>query len=413
VACGGWFGYYALRKAERPLATMEMLMQTATEPRAAALGGCKARVGGIPDLLAALVLLLLAACGGEEAPPPAAVPVTVARAAVKDVPVEIRAIGTVEPVQTVLVRAQVGGELLSVHFREGEDVKKGQVLFTLDPRPYQAALRKAEADLQRDRALAASAEAEAKRYAGLVAKDYATRQQYDNAVAEAGAAAARVKADEAAVEQARLDLEYCTIRAPMDARTGRLMVHEGNLVKANDDVGLVVLNRVSPILAAFTVPERRLAEVRKYAEVGSLEVEAAPAGGPPVVGSLTFFDNAVDEATGTVLLKAEFANADRALWPGQFVDVILTLSTRKGAVVVPSQAVQSGQKGDYLYLLKADGTVEMRNVKVGARFGNEIVVEEGVAEGETVVTDGQLRLVPGARAEVKTGLDAGAEPVRP
>ncbi|MEW5765761.1 MAG: efflux RND transporter periplasmic adaptor subunit, partial [Acidobacteriota bacterium] len=249
--------------------------------------------------------------------------------------------------------------------------------------------------------------AESKRYEELVAKDYVTRQQYDDAVAEARALAATVAADEAAVERAALDLQYCTIRSPMDARAGRLYVHEGNLVKANDDTGLVTLNRIVPVYAAFAIPEQRLGEVRRYAREGTLRVEARTSDGEARAGVLKFLDNAVNEATGTVLLKAEFPNADRALWPGQFVNVTLTLATRKGAVVVPARAVQPGQKGDYLYVVKDDGTVDMRTVRQGPRFGDEVVLEEGVAAGETVVTDGQLRLVPGAKVDVKAG--AGSE----
>ncbi|MEW6758587.1 MAG: efflux RND transporter periplasmic adaptor subunit [Acidobacteriota bacterium] len=349
------------------------------------------------------ILALVSSCGGKKAPPPPPVPVTAQEARIADVPLDMRAIGTVEALQSVVVKAQVGGELQKVHFAEGEDVRKGQVLFTLDPRPYEAALRKARAELERDRARSASAQAESKRYADLVAKDYVTRQQYDDAVAEAGALAATVAADEAAVDEAALDLQYCTIRSPINARAGRLYVHEGNLVKANDDSGLVTLNRITPVYAAFTIPEQRLGEVRRFAREGTLRVEARTSDGEARAGVLKFLDNAVNEATGTVLLKAEFPNADRALWPGQFVNVTLTLATRKGAVVVPARAVQPGQKGDYLYVVKDDGTVDMRTVRLGPRFGEEVVLEEGVAGGERVVTDGQLRLVPGAKVDVKAG----------
>lgn len=355
------------------------------------------------------VLALVSSCGGKKAPPPPPVPVTAQKARLADVPLEMRAIGAVEALQSVVVKAQVGGQLLKVHFAEGEDVRKGQTLFTLDPRPYEAALRKARADVERDRARAASAEAESKRYEDLVAKDYVTRQQYDDAVAEARALAATVMADEASVDEAALDLQYCTIRSPMDARAGRLYVHEGNLVKANDDSGLVTLNRITPVYAAFTIPEQRLGEVRRYAREGTLRVEARTSDGEAREGVLKFLDNAVNEATGTVLLKAEFPNEDRALWPGQFVNVTLTLATRKGAVVVPARAVQPGQKGDYLYVVKDDGTVDMRTVRLGPRFGEEVVLEEGVAEGETVVTDGQLRLVPGTRVDIKGAGDRGNE----
>jgi multidrug efflux system membrane fusion protein len=359
----------------------------------------------LPALLAAAVL------GGagceKKAPPPAAeaVPVRVGQVVKKSMPVEIRNVGTVQPYTAVAVRALVGGEILQVHFREGQDVRKGDMLFSIDPRPYQAALAQAEAALARDRAQAANAEADSKRYEDLVAKDYVTRQQYDAVVANFKALGATVRADEAAVERARLDLSYCSIRSPIDGRTGAVMVQAGNLVKPND-VTLVAINQVIPIYLSFAVPERELDEIRRRQAQGRLYVQAedAATGKPISKGELTFVDNMVDRATGTIGLKATFANQDRALWPGEFVNAVLTLATEPNAIVVPSSAIQNGQQGTYAYVVKSDQTVESRPVTVvrNAPDGAS-VIGKGLAPGETVVTDGQLRLAPGAKIEVITG----------
>jgi multidrug efflux system membrane fusion protein len=320
-------------------------------------------------------------------------------------PVEIRNVGTVQPYTAVAVRALVGGEILQVHFREGQDVHKGDMLFSIDPRPYQAALAQAEAAVARDRAQAANAEADSKRYEDLVAKDYVTRQQYDAVVANFKALGATVRADEAAVERARLDLSYCSIRSPIDGRTGAVMVQAGNLVKPNDAT-LVAINQVIPIYLSFAVPERELDEIRRRQAQGRLYVQAedAATGKPISKGELTFVDNMVDRATGTIGLKATFANQDRALWPGEFVNAVLTLATEPNAIVVPSSAIQNGQQGTYAYVVKADQTVESRPVTVvrNAPDGAS-VIGKGLAPGETVVTDGQLRLAPGAKIEVITG----------
>jgi len=367
--------------------------------------------------VAAVLLITGTACGKKAPPPPQAVPVLAGEAVQKDVPVVLTAIGTVEPLTTVTVRAQVSGTLERVHFQEGQDVRKGDLLFTIDPRPYQAALRQAEANLARDRARETSARAEAQRYAELVKKDYVTRQQYDDAVAAAESDKATVQGDEAAVENARLSLAYCSIRAPMDARTGNVLVHAGNLVAPADLKGLVVLNQIAPVCISFTAPESRLAELRRAADGGRLPVTATPPGGAPVSGELTFFNNAVDEATGTLLLKATFPNVDRALWPGQFVNTALVLSVRRGAVVVPVEAIQAGQQGEFVFVIRPDSYVEIRRVTTGPRLDGSVIVEQGLAAGERVVTDGQLRLVPfeadkakqdrATRVEVKAGL-AGA-----
>jgi multidrug efflux system membrane fusion protein len=348
--------------------------------------------------------------GGGAAPPPEAVPVRVGTVVAKAVPIQIRNVGTVQAYNAVAVRALVGGEILQVHFKEGQDVKKNDPLFTIDPRPYQAALAQAEANLARDRAQLANAQTDVRRYAELVKKDYVTQQQYDSVRANAEATGATVRADQAAVERARLDLGYCTIRAPIDGRTGSVMVQIGNVVKANDAV-LVTINQLAPIYLAFAVPERELPEIRRRQAQGGLEVEAEdPTSGKNIArGRLTFIDNAVDRTTGTITLKATFDNADRALWPGEFVNAVLTLSTLPNAVVAPAGAVQNGQQGAYAYVVKADNTVESRPVTVGRVTPEGTVIEKGLAAGERVVTDGQLRLQPGARVEIQARGDGGPQ----
>ena len=352
---------------------------------------------------AALAFLgTLTACGGA-APkggmPPA--PVTVATAVHKDVPIVLTAIGTVEPYNSVNIKPLVGGEITRVAIREGQDVRKGDVLFVVDPRPYEAAVGQAQGALARDKAQLTSAEAQARRYAELVAKDYITKQDYDNAVAAAGALRASVQTDEATLAAARLNLAYCTVRAPVAGRTSNLLIQLGNVVKAND-VPVLVLNQITPIYAEFSVPEGHLADIRKEQAAAPLHVAATlPSGGAPFDGELSLINNAVDPTTGMILLKATFPNRDTALWPGSFVQVSLTLGTQKGAVVVPEKAVQEGQKGSFLFVVKPDRTVEMRPVEVGQRRHDEAIIDKGLEAGEEVVTDGQLRLFPGARVEVK------------
>ena len=374
------------------------------EPGTPSLG--KTRPRRPPRAAAALLTLcalgLAAACGGKKAPPPQTVPVTAGEAVQMDVRLVVNAIGTVEAYNTVALKALIGGQLMRVHFKEGQDVRKGDLLFTIDPRPYQAALDQAKAQLARDKAQLVSAEAQARRYADLVKKDYVTQQQFDDATANSGALQATVRADEANVEDAVLNLAYCSIRASMDGRLGNLLVHEGNLVKAND-VPLVTLNQVAPVYVAFSVPEQQLAEIRRQAIGESLTVKAAFPDAPSeqFTGHLSFIDNAVDSATGTILLKATFPNDDKALWPGQFVNVTLDLSVLKEAVLVPAQAVQQGQQGPYVYVVGPDGTAELRPVKTGQTRDGEVVVLDGIKGGEKVVTDGQLRLFPGAKVEIK------------
>ena len=355
--------------------------------------------------LVIIVTIFVACTGAKQKPADEKVPVTVARVEQKSVPMQIRAIGSVQPVSTVAVRCLVGGQLTRVWFREGDDVRRGQMLFTIDPRPYEAALQQSQANLARDVANQKNAESEAARYASLVQKDYVTKEDYERMTAGAEAAKATVAADKAAVENARLQLAYCNIAAPIDGRTGSLMVHAGNVVQANATNPLVIINQVTPVYVQFSIPESQLDQVRARGGLG-VPVAAAPqSGGNPIAtGKLTFIDNAVDMTTGTITLKALFPNQNRALWPGSFVTVAMTLQERPNAVVVPSQAVQTGQRGQYVYVVKQDNSVEMRPVKVEESVNQQAIIDSGVTPGETVVTDGQLRLTPKSHVDVKNGL---------
>jgi multidrug efflux system membrane fusion protein len=352
-----------------------------------------------------LLPLLLAACGGGEKAPPARppVPVTVAQARLESTPIELAATGTVESRATVEVRTRVGGEVVRVHFQEGDEVSRGQLLFSVDARAFQTALDEAEADLERNRVLAENAAREAERYAELVAKDFVTREEHDRVQAQARALRAGLAADAAAVADARLQLDYATVRSPIAGRAGRVLVHAGNNVRANEQT-LVVLHQMAPLDVRFPVPQQHLGEVRQRAAAGRLQVTAREPGGATHEGQLAFVDNAVDPTTGTIQLKAAFDNADRALWPGQLVEVALVLGEEQ-AVVAPEAAVQSGQRGDYVFVVLDDLTVESRPIKVARSLGGRVVVGEGLEGGETVVTDGALRLVPGAKVAIKGSVD--------
>lgn len=356
-------------------------------------------------LRAGAFLALAVVCGCSppiKAPPREAVPVQVGTVIRREMPIEVSAIGHVESVATVAVKAQTGGQIVDVALREGQDVHKGDLLLTIDPRPFASALAQARANLERDRARAKSAADDVKRYADLVARDYVTAQQFDQAKAEAAAAQATVQADEAAVENARLQLEYTSVRAPIDGRTGSLLVQIGNVVKANDDRTLVHINQIQPIFVSFSVPESHFGEITRRSRAARLAVFATPQdGGAPTRGELSFLDNAVNASTGTILLKATFTNADKRLWPGQFVSVVLNLATEMDAIVAPSQAVQTGQSGQFVFVVKDDLTVESRPVTVARVSGPLAVIAKGLAAGERVVTDGQLRLSPGTKIEIK------------
>ena len=421
------------------------------------------RLGGGLLLLGAATLV--AGCsdraGGAQAPaappPRPAVPVGVATAEEKMVPLQVATVGNVQAYTTVGVKSQIAGQITKVHFTEGRDVKRGDLLFTIDPRPFEATLRQTEANLardaaqlrqaqaavgqrqadvtqalanlERDQAQVENARVQEQRYRELVAKEFIAREQYDQvrtnlatlqAVVQADRAAvdnarASVRAAEAAVENAqaaisgneamreaaRLQLAYTTIHAPIDGRTGNLLVQPGNVVKTGEDTPLVVIAQVQPIHVSFSVPEHQLAGINTYRARGALKVEARINDGKrTAAGTLTFVNNTVDPTTGTIQLKATFPNTDNTLWPGQFVEVGLLLTTER-AVVVPSEAVQPGQQGSFIFVVKPDLTVEARPVKVGRRLAREVVIDSGLKAGERIVTDGQLRLVPGARVEIK------------
>ena len=358
-------------------------------------------------LMVAAVLLAASACSRSTTASLTAptVPVSVATVEQKTVPVEVRGIGSVEAYSTVSIKAQVAAELTAVHFQEGQDVRAGDLLFSLDRRPFEAALRQAEANLARDIAQAEQAHAQARRYVQLREEGVAAEAQTEQFEAEARALDATVQADRAAVERARLNLEYCTIRSPLDGRTGRLMVNVGNLVKASDDPALVVINQITPIYASFALPEQYLGDVKKYMAAGTLKVEAAGRDDPARSerGRVSFVDNTVDTTTGTIRLKGVFPNAEKRLWPGQFVDVVLTLTEVPNAIVVPAQALQESQAGEFVYVVKADGTVESRPVETGQTVAGLTIVKQGLHAGEIVVTDGQLRLIPGAKVKIVEG----------
>ena len=342
---------------------------------------------------------------GPGAKGPPAVPVSVAPVVVKDVPVRVTAIGNVEPYNSVALKARVDGQIIQVGFKEGDRVRKGDVLFQIDPRPFQAALAQARANLAKDQAQLVRAQSQDVRYQDLLKQNFISKDAYDQVKTNAQTAEATVQGDEAAVETAKLSLDYCTIRSPIDGYAGRILIQVGNLVKANDVNPLVTLNQIVPVYASFSVPEQDLSEIRKHQAAGDLVVQAtlATSGRAPVTGRLSFIDNAADMTTGTIKLKAEFANTDTALWPGQFVNVVLTLYQQKNAVVAPSQAIQNGPNGQYVFVVKDDQTVEIRDLKVARAIGEDTVVASGVKPGETVVTTGQLRLAPGVKVIVANG----------
>jgi multidrug efflux system membrane fusion protein len=359
--------------------------------------------------------LVSAACSGQaqqaQAAPPsgrggaanAPVPVTTAQAVQKSVPLTIEGIGTVIAASTVAVHAQITGVLTSVHFIEGDEVQQGQVIVTLDKRPFEAALNQAQATANRDLAQAANAKAQAVRYQDLLKRGIATHEQVDQIVSNAAALDATVQADRAAVESMTVQLDYATITAPLTGKTGLLQVHPGNLVRAGDTMPIVTINKITPVYVTFAIPEAGLPQLKRYMAQGRLPVTASPPDPTvaPSSGTITFVDNAVDTTTGTIKVKGTFPNTDRRLWPGQFVNVRVTLSSEPNAIVVPSLAVQTGQQGTYVFIVKPDQTVDLRPVTVERVSGDQSVIKSGVNAGDIVVTDGQLRLVPGSRVSIK------------
>jgi membrane fusion protein, multidrug efflux system len=354
-----------------------------------------------------LILLIASGCTKQQAAPPprvTAIPVVVAKVTQRAMPVQLSAIGNVGS-YSVSVRAQVAGELLEVHFKEGDFVHKDELLFTIDPRPYEAALAQAQATLLRDKAVAANNRAQAQRYVKLLADGVVSPSDADTSKSAADAAEATVAADEAAVKTAQLNVEYCKIYSPMDGRTGSVMVKPGNLVKVAD-VPIVVINQVSPIHVDFTVPQEYLPEIRKYMAAGPLRVEATVPNnpGPPEIGTLTFIDNLVDTTTGTIHLRSTFENKSGVLWPGLYVNTLMTLAQQSSATVIPSQAINAGQQGSFVYIVQAEGTVVPRSVTSSRSVEGLAVIDKGLQPGETVVTDGQVRLVPGSKVQIKNNL---------
>ncbi len=352
-------------------------------------------------VLAALAVLSGCTTKTVQTAPMFAARVTVAKAVQKTVPIDLTAIGSADAFTNVSIKAQVNAIMKEVHIKEGQFVKKGDLLFTLDARPFEAALAQAQGTLAHDKATAELNRVEAERYAALYKAGVAAKEQLDQMQANADAQQAAVRADEAAVQAAQLQVDYCKIYAPTDGRLGAIQVYPGNVVKQNDVPVLIVINQISPIFVDFAVPEQYFAPIEKFMAKGSLRVQATPYGDTqPETGELTFVDNTVDNTTGTIKLKARFPNADHRLWPGQFSTVTLRLAEDENATVVPSQAVQTGTRGDYIYVVKSDSTAEQRPVKVARTVAGDSVISSGIQPGETVVTDGQLRLIPGMKVEV-------------
>ena len=359
--------------------------------------------------LVGATLLLAAACAKPAKPAKTTVPVTVSLSELGDAPYQVTANGIVEPLQSVAVQSQVGGVLTAVKFKEGDEVQAGQILFEIDPIPYRAALQQAQAVLARDEAQFANAQRDADRYAALAKRDFVTRSQADQAMANATALKAVVDADKASLATAQFNLDNASIRAPVAGKTGALLVRQGNLVRPNATAPLVQINQIHPILVRFAVPEKELQLVQQYSRAGaSLRAttrpsqDAAASVGVASVGVLSFVDNGVDTTTGTVTLKARFPNDDNRLWPGQFMPVTLDLFVERGAVLVPSVAVQTGQEGLFVWILDEAGKAQLRPVKVARAVGDKSVIASGLSAGERVVVDGQSRLTVGVTADIKT-----------
>ncbi len=370
-----------------------------------------------PSIFALAAILAGGCSGGSSKKSGADAPVLVAKAIATNVPVQIDPppVGHVMPVSSVTIRPQVGGILQQVHFKEGSEVKSNALLFTIDPRPSQAALEAAKAALARDTAQMKNAKIQFDREQKLFEQKLVSQDEFDTSKAGFDALTGTFAVDQAAVTNAQLNLEFTEIRAPFDGVTGGLQFHEGNVVKAPDDT-LLTINQIHPIYVQFGVQEQFLPEIKREMRDKTLQVAVTfeNMDGPPPQGELTFVDNSVDMTTGTILLKATFPNENDALWPGQFVTVTLTLSELTNAIVVPSQAVETGQNGQYIYIVKVDPTnaasqfVEERPVKIGIAYDGETVVEKGLKAGETVVTDGQLRLAPNVKVSVKSSAEPAA-----
>jgi multidrug efflux system membrane fusion protein len=328
-------------------------------------------------------------------------------------PVDVTAVGNVEAIATISIRAQVPGEVQAVNFKEGDFVSKGQVLLTIDPRPYRAALDQAKATLARDKATGVFNRAQAQRYKTLFDQGVVPAEQVDSFTSAADASDALLNADEAAIKTAELNLEYCTITSPLNGRTGTIMVKPGNLVKVAD-VPIVIINQVDPIYVNFTVPQQYWPDIKEHVDRGALPVLATipQDSGQPIEGTLTFVDNIVDSTTGTIHLRGTFENRQNRLWPGLYVNILLTLSTQPNATIVPAHSVVTTQDGSYVYVVRANNTVEQRMIVPNRTVNDETVVDKGVKPGETIVTDGQVNLIPGAKIEIKN-LGAGSSADKP
>ncbi len=354
----------------------------------------------------ALIAIVFSGCqkATQAAAAKPSVPVVIASVTARTVPLTLNAIGNVQAVATVTVTPQIAGQITAVYFKEGQNVRKGQRLFSINPQPLQAELQRAEGNLARDSAQSTNAVSKAERYKKLLDEGVVAHELYDELQAEARSSSASVAADRAAVQSVRVQLQFTSINAPISGRTGSLLVYPGNVVEANKGA-LVTLNQISPIYVNFAIPEQQLTAVKKYAAAGSLRVEALVTGdeSKPVRGRLSFVDNSVDPATGTIKLKGMFDNADGRLWPGQFVNIVLTLAEQNNAIIVPTPAVQTGQQGQFVFVVKPDMTAETRPVVVTRTVGNESIVDKGLQPGEKVVTDGQIRIQPGIKLDVKPG----------
>lgn len=343
------------------------------------------------------------------------VPVTAAQAVLKSIPLEIRTVGNIESFSTVQIKSRVTGELQKVHFKEGQDVVSGDLLFTIDPRPFEAALGEARAKLERDRALFRKAEEDNRRYENLFQGGFISKEQYDQVRTNLSSLQATLAADEAVVENARLQLGYTSIYSPISGRTGLILIDRGNMIKANDDnKSMVVIEQINPIYASFSAPESYFSQIMEKMKTNTLSASALPDGSKagPETGKLTFVDNSIDSKTGTIRLKAVFENKTRRLWPGQFVNVALVLGNLQDVVTVPSQAIQTGANGIFVYVISAENTVELRMIKSGISHDGETVIEKGVSSGEKVVTDGHVRLIPGAAVEIIDGQKPKPSPVQ-
>jgi membrane fusion protein, multidrug efflux system len=353
---------------------------------------------------------------GTQAPPaaaqtpPQAIPVTAGTVTAEDVPIFLHGIGTVQAYNSVAVKSRVDGQIVKVDFKEGQEVKQGDPLIEIDPRPYQAALQQAQAAKQKDEAQLVGAQLDLQRYEKLLGSGYQTRQSYDNQIAQVGQLQAAIKGDEAQINTAKLNLSYADIRSPIDGRLGAKLVDVGNLVHANDNTPLVTITEVKPIFVSFTLPQEMLDEVRENDKKAALVVRAYSADGKKQLaeGKLTLIDNSIDQATGTIHLKARFDNDDERLWPGEFVHLRVIQAIRRGVATVPSQTVQDGPDGNYAYVIKPDNTVERRPVELASVQDGIAVVTKGLTPGERVVVDGQYRLTNGARVNLGTSNPSGA-----